>query len=550
MTKRTTISRLVRLFHTIRYLRWEQVLYRIYYRYRKPVVNNISTYPSESTPFIWDAPQYANQSLFLNGRIKLLNEWGELQTPEDWNCPSKSKLWLYNVHYFDDLNSQESSIRQSIHLKLVLKWIDENEPCKGNGWEPYPISLRMVNWVKWLNSQNINNERVNASLYQQSHALMQQLEFHILGNHLFANGKALVFAGMYLRGTMANKFLEKGLSILRREIKEQFLNDGGHFERSPMYHSILLWDLLDLINLATTTNASALKTEVVNWRRVAEKALIPLEIMSHSDGKIGFFNDAAFEIAPEKKDILSYANRLNIKTRLESERVKTLKDTGFSKIFFPSYCLVFDHGLIGPDYLPGHAHADSLSFEWSVDNERVLVNSGTDVYGVSAERLRQRSTSAHNTVEVDRASSSDVWGGFRVGKRARANVSQIREVSDSVMIKAFHDGYKRTFGGCIHNRSITATRSKVRIEDLLTGRYDRAVAYFHLHPAIKTEVLDSKTIFLFTTKKKIVFKSNQDMIISNSTWHPNFGIKYDSKKISINLQDAKLSVDMKIEGEV
>ncbi len=53
---------------------------------------------------------------------------------------------------------------------------------------------------------------------------------------------------------------------------------------------------------------------------------------------------------------------------------------------------------VGPDYLPAHAHADTLSFELSLCGRRLLVNSGTSQYGTDGERQRQRGTAAHNSV--------------------------------------------------------------------------------------------------------------------------------------------------------
>ena len=79
--------------------------------------------------------------------------------------------------------------------------------------------------------------------------LRKRLEIHLLGNHLFANAKALVFAGLYFTGNEADEWLGKGLAILEREVPEQVLRDGGHFERSPMHHGIILEDLLDLLNV-------------------------------------------------------------------------------------------------------------------------------------------------------------------------------------------------------------------------------------------------------------------------------------------------------------
>ena len=56
--------------------------------------------------------------------------------------------------------------------------------------------------------------------------------------------------GRTSRGDEANSWLRPGLAILEGEIAEQILADGGHFELSPMYHALILEDLIDLVQLA------------------------------------------------------------------------------------------------------------------------------------------------------------------------------------------------------------------------------------------------------------------------------------------------------------
>jgi uncharacterized heparinase superfamily protein len=207
----------------------------------------------------------------------------------------------------------------------VARWIDENPPLAGNGWEPYTLSLRLVNLVKWLSGKaRQGGEPIPAawvaSLARQAQALSAQREFHILANHLFANGKALTFAGAFLQGDDAERWLRQGLAILDAEIPEQFLADGGHFERSPMYHATLLWDLCDLIRLAECSGLPALKERAQAWRETLARGLAWLEMMSHPDGEIGFFNDAAFGIAPALADVTGYAEQLGVVPEGEAAR--------------------------------------------------------------------------------------------------------------------------------------------------------------------------------------------------------------------------------------
>ena len=105
---------------------------------------------------------------------------------KDWNRADWPKLWLYNLHYFDDLAADEAAARAEWHRALVSRWMSENPPGQGNGWEPYPTSLRIVNWVKWSLAGNALSLEAVHSLALQARWLRKRLEFHLLGNHLWA----------------------------------------------------------------------------------------------------------------------------------------------------------------------------------------------------------------------------------------------------------------------------------------------------------------------------------------------------------------------------
>ena len=92
----------------------------------------------------------------------------------------------------------------------MRRWIAENPACSGNGWEPYPVSLRVVNWIKWLTAgeplAKDDAEAVSASICQQMRSLRRRLEYHLLANHLLSNAKALVFAGSCFEGKEAREW--------------------------------------------------------------------------------------------------------------------------------------------------------------------------------------------------------------------------------------------------------------------------------------------------------------------------------------------------------
>ncbi len=340
---------------------------------------------------------YSTQSMVAEKRYIFLNKEGELSGPGSWNDPDQDKLWLYNLHYFDDINAKYAGDCVAWHRAQINRWISENPLFSGYGWEPYPLSLRIVNWIKWLLSGNKMEDDWLESLALQARYLRKRLEYHLLGNHLFANAKALVFAGLYFGGDEADEWLKKGLSILKKQLPEQVLRDGGHFELSPMYHSIILEDLLDLVNMGQSFGLFVPRTALLQeWTDTIQRMQRWLKVMCHPDGEVSFFNDTAMGIAAVPQNLEKYAERLGLSEVAAPEGAVTrISDSGYIRLELGEAIVLLDVARIGPDYLPGHAHADTLSFELSLFGQRVVVNSGISCYGVSDKRLQQRCTAAH-----------------------------------------------------------------------------------------------------------------------------------------------------------
>ena len=535
------LYRLLRLIHTVKYLKFKQLIFRLLYKFKKVKLSPLNSVPNRNM-WRWEGDHCIEQSLYENATAKFLSLSGDITEKSIWNDSRKSKLWLYNLHYFDDLVAVNSLERSSFHKMLMNRWIDENPPCAGIGWEPYTLSLRLVNWIKWWSQQRLVDDKYLLSMAQQADALSQQLEYHLLGNHLFANAKALIFCGAFLQYEKTNDYLVKGLRILDQELPEQFLVDGGHFELSPMYHNIMLWDLLDLIHLSFLTQLECLKQREKQWREIAKRALQWMMSLCHPDGDIAFFNDSALSIAAKPHQLLEYANNLGIDSTFDQSASLTVqKESGYSCIRKGDYFLLVDHAYVGPSYLPGHAHADTLSFELSIDKERVFVNSGTSLYGVSNERLRQRKTESHNTVVVDGKDSSEVWSGFRVARRAEPTINHYSENSATVELSISHDGYKRLKSVISHQRSLVCDEKTVLIEDQLLGASVSADAHFHLHPQVRIKEIDNFQLRLTLPSGRITdVKFSQPFVLKECTWHPRFGEAIPNQKLIVPLENNSL----------
>ena len=123
------------------------------------------------------------------GDLVLLNEARSLGDPGIWAASGASRLWLYTLHYFDWLH-EEASPGAASAAELLERWIDENPPGEGVGWEPYPLSRRVVNWIKAELGATPLSEAARHSLAVQARWLSRTIEWHLLGNHLVANAKA------------------------------------------------------------------------------------------------------------------------------------------------------------------------------------------------------------------------------------------------------------------------------------------------------------------------------------------------------------------------
>jgi len=545
-------SKFLRLYHTVRYLRVEQVVYRLWYHYRPEWIPAVRTAARRAWPKPWKQPPLCEPTLVSPATFKFLGERGTIDGPAAWNAPDRAKLWLYHLHYLDDLNARAFEDRADEHVSLVERWIAENPPGHGIGWEPYPLSLRIVNLIKWLDRQQRIEPRWLASLATQAAALDKRIEYHLLGNHLFANGKALVFAGAFLDGAHAERWLKRGLAVLDREVPEQFLADGGHFERSPMYQATLTADLCDLIQLADVSGLSALRARRAAWAEVLSRAVRWLEDMSHPDGDIAFFNDAAFGMAARAGELRAYAEGLIgpiAAAPAAAFGLRALAASGYLRVDLPEAgAAILDVAPLGPDYLPGHGHADTLSFELSLYGKRVFVNSGTSRYGEDAERLRQRGTAAHNTVVIDGANSSEVWGGFRVARRARPTLHEAAVRDGRVVIEASHDGYRRLAGRNVHRRRWTFETDALRIDDTIEGPFRSAVAYLHLHPDTTIEALspEKRTARLRMAGGPLIDVAVRGAALAaaESTWHPRFGASVPARMLVLTFEGAAVTTQV------
>ncbi|MCU4187253.1 heparinase II/III family protein [Acidiferrimicrobium sp. IK] len=425
-----------------------------------------------------DAPlDHGDPDEIASGHFNFLNDSRRLGDPPDWQQLDSAQLWRFHLHYFEWAwalaQSPNRTAARHAFADLWRSWLSKVRPGSGDAWAPYVASLRL--WtlcsvfptlVKGsdLEADYIRQIELHAG-YVRSH-----LELDVGGNHLIKNLKALIGAGVFLNradlvGAAARR-LESQLAI-------QVLADGGHFERSPSYHCQVLGDLIDIQQLLRYAGGPTMTglTDAIEAMRAWLGAMVG------GAGEVALLNDAIPIGEARIAALRPVATRVPSVTFLAASGYIAARPDD-------STVLIADVGDPCPADLPAHAHADCLSFELWVRGERWVADTGTSTYQPGERRAFERSTAAHNTVEIDGQDQTEVWGTFRAARRAKPHVELISHHANGVDIVASHDGYSRLPGSPLHRRSWTIRPGRVDILDIVTGIGEhRLTSRLHLTPA-------------------------------------------------------------------
>jgi len=455
--------RIGRLLQTLRYIKPIQIVYQLRNRlFRTASLQKYKDGKGYNPRPLNLLPLPARKSVAGSDlQFDFLNLSATFPVKIDWNYNSYGKLWNYNLQYLDYINQED------ISEEIRLSWILDLYSSLDSGiliLEPYPASLRVMNMMRFFSMDGSRIQRlweIKSLLHAELTYLNDHYEYHILGNHLLENAFAMLMASSYFQSKV---WKSKASKILIRQLNEQILKDGAHFELSPMYHQIILFRVLEAI--------SYLKHEDTLSKFLRDKAELMLgwlNQISFSNGEIPHFNDSSDGIAYTVKQLQDFAVSLNLKSK-----EYPLSNSGYRKFANEQFELITDVHGISPDYQPGHNHADHLSFVLYAGQKPFIIDPGTSTYNISDRRNWERSTKAHNTVTVNNQDQSDVWSGFRVGRRAVVKI--IKENSSEVLASVQYKGIR-------HVRNFAISQASVSITDLVNSDAD-AVARYYLHPSV------------------------------------------------------------------
>jgi uncharacterized heparinase superfamily protein len=416
-----------------------------------------------------DERALARAAEVMAGRFTFLGE----TRVRSWTAGGASHLWRFHLHYFDYARDlavfalhRDRAPAYDAFRELAASWIEAHPRLGGDAWHPYTISLRIVNWCEAavvfrpeLERDAGFANRLYESIAAQAQFLSRHIEHDVRGNHVLENARGLLRAAAFFEGHAPRNWRRMAMALLQREIPEQILSDGGHFERAPGYHLRVLEVLGDIAALAPTPSIES----------AVDRMRTFLAIITPPNGRLPLFKDTVLPDTP-----------IEIRAPQPS---RWLEPSGYAVIRNDARGdhLIADFGRVCPDYLPAHAHADMFSYELTIGGQPVVVDSGVYEYAEGEWRTWFRSTAAHNTVSVDGRDQSEMWGSFRVGRRAHVTQATWNETPERTTIDATHDGY----APLLHRRVITALHEPRLwlVLDRLSGAAGHvARSFIHLHP--------------------------------------------------------------------
>ncbi|MAF31803.1 MAG: hypothetical protein CMF60_06315 [Magnetococcales bacterium] len=528
-------------YRTIKHLKLSQVITRVQYKVKSlyyispfyPYLEDRITSPHNllvTPPNLWKGNKKQADKIVHKKTFSFINQEINFGDDVKWYPQGATALWIYNLHYFNWINDLRTHAEkgQTTAQSLVESWLLNCNHFNKISWHPYPLSIRVINWLSHYHyiSENMDpgmKELFNQSLLRQCEHLSQNLEWDVEGNHLIKNLKAMVYIGLCLPGQQTT-YLE-ALNLLLDQLKIQIHEDGGHYEKSPSYHVDVLVDLLDL----TALIRKAGQTPPIALIETIDRMALAFDFYRYKDKGLALFNDGSVGNT-------NFLDEVWKRCRMIDSRPKQLPNTGYVRLEHHDTMLMVDVGKCCPDFLPAHAHADTASFEMCLGDERVFVNSGTYAYQ-HKKRNVFRSTGAHNTVSINGESSAEIWQTFRVGRRPQnVHFTFKEEEKVGTGVEVSHDGYAHL--NASHSRKIFLSEdgNDIRGEDVIHCKKGfKTLAHFHLHPETKCKILNSEEAEITTAKgKRLAFKiAGGRLYDAGSEYAPHFGICETGKQLVI-----------------
>lgn len=433
----------------------------------------------------------ANGARILKGELAWNGSVRRL-APGNWTDNSGHEALRAAAHGFTwlrDLRALGTDPARARARALVTDWI-ATPGLDRIAERPDVMGARITAWLGHYDffvasAEDGFRQRFMSRLIGDARLLAASLPADELDGRALTAIKGLIAAAVALPDHAA--YLTRALRFLPQELARQVLPDGAHAERSPAAQLAALQDLTEiraLLQASQTQPPAALAMAI-------ERMAPALRALRHGDGGLVLFNGSK-EGSPVLIDlVLTQAGR-------GGRAPAGLPEGGFHRLQAGRSVLVIDAGAPPPAGIDRLAHAGTLSLEFSVGRERLVVNCGGMPASAGAWSDAARATAAHSTLVIEDVNSSELKP-IGLGRRPEAVDVQRQEANGAHRLEAMHDGYRRIHEA-VHRRCLYLAESGEDLRGEDTVEATETVAYvirFHLHPLVVPSLQqDGETVVL------------------------------------------------------
>jgi uncharacterized heparinase superfamily protein len=438
-------------------------------------------------------------------------------------------FWIENkkknsekLHNFLWLNLIDRKIDGKNIKKIIYIWMLKNSKYRKNIWQTSTLSARITSWILnidiILNNANFDFKKnfINSIISQSNH-LKKNIKFekdYLKKIQIFT---ALILTGIIFKEYKAN--YELGIREVENWVKDFFDKDGFPLSRNP---NDLLFAIKYLI-FCKEIIKDAQKYVPEFLENIIGKNLFCLNFIKYPNNQIPLFNGASENYINQLEDYLETNDK-----KKNSENVIG----GLYKLKHKNHIIFFDIGRPPKKSFSRCYQSGPLSFEYFMDGEKIISNSGFGNNISSKAELLSRLTACQTTLTLNDTSITKFERNKLINKIFGNSIKNSFKIYDInifdekslIGCTASHNGYEKNFG-CTHKREISFDKENNYLKgvDHIFKKKDgipiRYVFRFYVNPelnVVKTMGGNSALIQISKNKSLIFTVSDETLEIEKS----------------------------------
>ena len=406
--------------------------------------------------------------------------------------------------------------------KIIYIWMMRNSKYKKNIWQTSTLSARIISWISNIDVilDNANFEfkkNFLNSIIKQSNHLKKNIKFEKDYLKKIEILTALILTGLVFKEYEINYNL--AIKELENDVRDFFDKDGFPLTRNP--NDLLFVAKYLIFCKEIIKDAQEYIPEFLE--NIIEKNLTCLNFIKCPNNQLPLFNGSSENLINQLDEYLLTNNK-----KKKTENVIG----GLFKLKQKNHLLFFD---IGQPPKKGYSkcyQSGPLSFEYFLDGEKIISNSGFGDNVSGKAELLSRLTACQTTLTLNDTSVTKFERNKLINKTFGNSIKDSFKTYDIniynkhnlIGCSATHNGYEKKFS-CIHKRQISFDKENnyLKGSDFIFKKRDgtptRYVFRFHINPeltVVKTMGGNGALIQISKNKSLIFTVSNETLQIEKS----------------------------------